>query len=328
MSTRQPGTLRWAAPEQIKEDTCRLTTKSDIYSFGNLALQASALATNSSSALSLLQVFSRKLPWSGVRGGAAVVLILAQGQKPRRPQSSLVYDRHWGFIEHCWSQVQLSTQLPNSQPTSSGWPLTLIDMDIDDDKTSDVDDTSIVHSVLTAHPGCSGNPMQVYLLRSQGGVFSGPQLPAASPLSPLPPDAKMLSVSGEYQAGPDRLNFDVWLLVTRFVRLGEAKGVPNDRGAEGWDGLACSAPTDVITIMGGKHEDVNRGSITVSSEGVIWDSAGRIAGEDVGNVARLASLMLSHCGYCSSRWRRQTFVDSERRGGCVKWCRPPSTSRA
>jgi serine/threonine protein kinase len=224
MSTRQPGTLRWAAPEQIKEDTCQPTTKSDIYSFGNLALQASALATKPSSALSLLQVFSGKLPWSEVRGNAAIVLLLAQGQKPRRPQSRPVDDRHWEFIERCWSEVQerpsasdivpalqhflaslplsprlgdflrLSTQLPDSRPTSSGSPLSLTDMDVDDDdKTNDVDDTSIAHSVLTAHPGCSDSPMQVYLAPSQDDVFSSPQLPAASPLSPLPPDVKMLS---------------------------------------------------------------------------------------------------------------------------------------
>ncbi|KAF9232429.1 kinase-like domain-containing protein [Melanogaster broomeanus] len=54
MSTMRPGALRWAAPEQISPETVPPTTKSDIYSFGNIALQASPLTTKSWSALSLV----------------------------------------------------------------------------------------------------------------------------------------------------------------------------------------------------------------------------------------------------------------------------------
>ena len=43
-STRQPGALRWIAPEQVDpEETLNRTTKSDIYSFGCVTLQGSFL---------------------------------------------------------------------------------------------------------------------------------------------------------------------------------------------------------------------------------------------------------------------------------------------
>ena len=39
-STTRPGALRWAAPEQVlSDDGFKLTTKSDIYSFGCISLQ-------------------------------------------------------------------------------------------------------------------------------------------------------------------------------------------------------------------------------------------------------------------------------------------------
>ena len=39
-STARPGALRWAAPEKVlPKKGCKLTTKSDIYSFGCISLQ-------------------------------------------------------------------------------------------------------------------------------------------------------------------------------------------------------------------------------------------------------------------------------------------------
>ncbi|KAF9237149.1 kinase-like domain-containing protein [Melanogaster broomeanus] len=135
MSTMRPGTLRWAAPEQISQDTeetVQPTTKSDIYSFGNIALQASPYTPHSGSAL--------------IRRDAAVILLLSQGQKPIRPQSRPIDDRYWEFIERCWENIQErppandivfalqqflsshlhpppivdSVRLADSQPTSAG----------------------------------------------------------------------------------------------------------------------------------------------------------------------------------------------------------------
>ncbi|KAF8845927.1 kinase-like protein [Paxillus ammoniavirescens] len=103
-STMRVGTLRW--PEQIKEDTPQRTTKSDIYTFGNLALEASALATHPSSTLNLLQVFSGKQPCSEIQQDAVVVLLLSQSKKPSRPKSRSMDDQYWEFIERCWSKVQ------------------------------------------------------------------------------------------------------------------------------------------------------------------------------------------------------------------------------
>ena len=47
-STARLGALRWIAPEQIDADGTlnRATTKSDIYSFGCVALQGSSLDTH------------------------------------------------------------------------------------------------------------------------------------------------------------------------------------------------------------------------------------------------------------------------------------------
>ena len=43
-STARPGALRWIAPEQVdSEETFNRTTKTDIYSFGCVALQGSSL---------------------------------------------------------------------------------------------------------------------------------------------------------------------------------------------------------------------------------------------------------------------------------------------
>lgn len=56
--------------------------------------------------LMFLQVLSGKQPWSEVREDAAVVLRMAQGHKPGRPESRHVDDIHWDLIEHCWSSLQ------------------------------------------------------------------------------------------------------------------------------------------------------------------------------------------------------------------------------
>ncbi|KAF9222420.1 kinase-like protein [Gyrodon lividus] len=158
MSTMRPGTLRWAAPEQIShnpEETLQRTTKSDVYSFGNIALQ----------------VFSGKQPWSEVRD-VPVILLLAQGKKPGRPQFSPIDDHHWEFIQSCWSKVperpsareivsvlqhfltsrsspqplgdllDLSVQLTDWQPTSGGSSRSPVVTDAGDG-TNNVDDTLI-----------------------------------------------------------------------------------------------------------------------------------------------------------------------------------------
>ena len=106
-STVRPGALRWIAPEQVQsEESSGRTTKSDIYSFGCIALQESWLDTTVRSMLNRPQVLSGKQPWSEVREDAAVVLRLAKGQKPARPESRTMDDKHWNMIQCCWSSTE------------------------------------------------------------------------------------------------------------------------------------------------------------------------------------------------------------------------------
>ncbi|KAI9573268.1 kinase-like domain-containing protein [Boletus coccyginus] len=92
-STAQPGAMLWAAPEDVLPgNTFGRTTKSDIYSFGCIGLQ----------------VLSGKQPWSEVqpRTVVSIALLLAQGQKPRRPDSHAIADQHWDLIQQCWLSAQ------------------------------------------------------------------------------------------------------------------------------------------------------------------------------------------------------------------------------
>ena len=104
-STTRPGALRWVAPEQIDQTVLNRTTKSDIYSFGCIALQGSLLDANAHPMLMFLQVLSGKQPWSEVREDAAIVVRLADGKNPGRPESRRIDDSHWNLIQRCWSPV-------------------------------------------------------------------------------------------------------------------------------------------------------------------------------------------------------------------------------
>ena len=106
-STATPGALRWIAPEQVDpEETFKRTTKTDIYSFGCVALQGSSLDSDARPMLIFLQVLTGKQPWSEVREDSAVVLRLAKGHKPCRPESRTLNDSHWNLIQRCWSPME------------------------------------------------------------------------------------------------------------------------------------------------------------------------------------------------------------------------------
>ena len=106
-STTRPGALRWTAPEQVDpEVTFNRTTKTDIYSFGCVALEGRSLDSDARPMLTSLQVLSGKRPWSEVVEDSAVVLRLAKGCKPGRPESQTLNDSHWSLILHCWSQTE------------------------------------------------------------------------------------------------------------------------------------------------------------------------------------------------------------------------------
>ena len=106
-STARSGALRWMAPEQVDpEETFNQTTKSDIHSFGCVALQGSSFDSDSRPKLISLQVLSGKQPWSEVREDTAVVLRLAKGHKPGRPESRRMDDSHWNLLQDCWSPME------------------------------------------------------------------------------------------------------------------------------------------------------------------------------------------------------------------------------
>jgi serine/threonine protein kinase len=106
-STTRPGALRWIAPEQVDpEKMFNRTTKTDIYSFGCVALQGSLLESDARLILISLQVLSGKQPWSEVREDPAVVLLLAKGHKAGRPESRTLNDLHWNLIQRCWSSME------------------------------------------------------------------------------------------------------------------------------------------------------------------------------------------------------------------------------
>ncbi|KAI9460812.1 kinase-like domain-containing protein [Boletus coccyginus] len=107
-STARSGALRWIAPEQVdSEETFNRTTKMDIYSFGCVALQGTLLTDlDATPMLMSLQVLSGKQPWWEVRGDSAVVLRLAKGHEPGRPQSQMLNDSHWSLIQDCWSAIE------------------------------------------------------------------------------------------------------------------------------------------------------------------------------------------------------------------------------
>ena len=106
-STARPGALRWIAPEQVDlEKIFNQTTKTDIYSFGCVALQEISLDSDARPMLISLQVLSGKQPWSEIREDVAVVLSLAKGHKPGRPKSRTLNDSHWNLIQDCWSPTE------------------------------------------------------------------------------------------------------------------------------------------------------------------------------------------------------------------------------
>ena len=52
------------------------------------------------------QVLSGKKPWSEVQNDVAVVHCLMMGHTPSWSECEMLYDRHWRFIQHCWSQME------------------------------------------------------------------------------------------------------------------------------------------------------------------------------------------------------------------------------
>ncbi|KAJ8591392.1 kinase-like protein [Rhizopogon salebrosus TDB-379] len=85
------GNFRWMAPELLGEredgSPVRPSPQSDIYSFGGI----------------MLQVLTNKIPYYHLQNEAAVIRCICTLEKPSRSRYSIIPDKHWHFIEQCWS---------------------------------------------------------------------------------------------------------------------------------------------------------------------------------------------------------------------------------
>ncbi|KAG1726252.1 kinase-like domain-containing protein, partial [Suillus paluster] len=88
-----PGAMRWAAPELLTgEESCAVTTQSDIYSFGNI----------------MLQVLTGNVPWPHLTREAAILRkVIFEGEIHPRPNDSCITDQHWNFMTRCWSIIPI-----------------------------------------------------------------------------------------------------------------------------------------------------------------------------------------------------------------------------
>ncbi|KAF8835361.1 kinase-like protein [Paxillus ammoniavirescens] len=93
VSTAIGNSVRWAAPElfELPETNdgppLQLSMPSDIYSFGSI----------------MLQVLSGDIPYHTITRDDQVLYAIARNIKPDRPETSMVTDEHWEFIQRCWS---------------------------------------------------------------------------------------------------------------------------------------------------------------------------------------------------------------------------------
>ncbi|KAG2134527.1 kinase-like domain-containing protein [Suillus clintonianus] len=86
--------VRWAAPElfEVPETEGVPSSpklESDIYSFGCVAYQ----------------VLSGRQPYYDIRSDHQVVVAILRGVKPKRPETPVIQDYHWDFIEKCWLEM-------------------------------------------------------------------------------------------------------------------------------------------------------------------------------------------------------------------------------
>ena len=111
------GTTRWMDPELLdpEDDSRAIPSKqSDVYSFGSIMLQVCMSAFiidfhywNHGKTL------TGCVPYHDLHD-QQVVLTIARGMQPRRPDKEVVTDHRWRFIQRCWSP----TDLPESRPSS------------------------------------------------------------------------------------------------------------------------------------------------------------------------------------------------------------------
>jgi len=91
-TSRPGGAIRWMAPELHQPqiygfDTLKRTEESDVYGF----------------ACVILEVFTRRHPFVDAPTDIAVILKVAQGERPDRPPG-VMSDGLWSLVQDCWKQ--------------------------------------------------------------------------------------------------------------------------------------------------------------------------------------------------------------------------------
>ncbi|KAG1797208.1 uncharacterized protein BJ212DRAFT_1406401 [Suillus subaureus] len=86
------GNVRWMAPELLvleREDgsPAQPSKQSDIFSFGSI----------------MLQVLTNKIPYYYLLNDPAVILAMHKSEKPSQSHYPVLLEKHWQFIEQCWS---------------------------------------------------------------------------------------------------------------------------------------------------------------------------------------------------------------------------------
>ncbi|KAG2353293.1 hypothetical protein BDR07DRAFT_1615059 [Suillus spraguei] len=92
-----PPSVRWAAPERFdSQNVVAPTTENDIYSLGSV----------------IYQILTGREPYYEVRDKSKVSIEILDGNKPSRLHHTHIADRHWLFMQKCWT-------VPESRPSAA-----------------------------------------------------------------------------------------------------------------------------------------------------------------------------------------------------------------
>ncbi|CAE7114231.1 unnamed protein product, partial [Rhizoctonia solani] len=91
-SNTRSGSIRWVAPEMLDGEAPKRTTESDVYALG----------------MTMLEVFTGRVPYSDRRMDTAVILAVMQGALPTRQFQHFKDDERgnllWSLLLDCWSR--------------------------------------------------------------------------------------------------------------------------------------------------------------------------------------------------------------------------------
>lgn len=117
------GAMRWRAPEllptlgtDVYTFTPELTPACDIYSFGCVMLHVRQLFTRNSIPYQfnyLAQVLSNRVPYHDISRVENVLFELFRRKLPRRPDTHILTNEYWSFINNCWGVT------PSSRPCAA-----------------------------------------------------------------------------------------------------------------------------------------------------------------------------------------------------------------